>query len=678
MPSSLTSRRPSTAEPPAEHGFGAGTTSASSLDPQPTYKTALIPERDAADGPLTTDRLRRTGAGYLALAVAGLALACFAASPRLQAFGLGLILPGGGFLLYPTGGLASAVEHVGLTLATWFVFGLALFAWFGSGNILAPIAVWLGTAFAASSMSHHATWPAARLAVPGLAALMTAGGLLWRRRTLAAAIARRRRRNEYLAESRGLVTPCHAGTGLPVVEEMSAEDLASMRFLLDRALQPVDRFDGFDWIEQFQTSAVRYQVMGISYALSVAQAARLPALRGYLFQAQRNLIDKMMDHRIWRYWALENAWGNLRLDPDPMAPTTRDNVMYSGWYAAMIGMHASNTGDETYNQPGAIVLRHPSGREFLYDWPGVVEILANNFVRAPFTLFPCEPNWIYVFCNTFAAIGVSLHDRLRGTDYWERIAPDYRRSLEQEFMTVDGRVLVIRSERTGLTIPSPTSTAADAMAAFYGHALFPDLARRSWEIVRREFLRVDSGRARLDLRGFDRFDTGNYRRSNAGAQTAVMIAATEMGDTETHDAVRAAFLTEHPPVMDAGVLHHPGVSTQVHSVAFCARAGRTNALHDLVVDGLPAAWREGPLLEHVEYPEVLVARAVSDGAALDLTLFPGRTPGRHTIGLSQLRPGKRYRCDGTVQSEIEADADGRANVTVELVGRRAVRVRPAA
>jgi hypothetical protein len=361
-----------------------------------------------------------------------------------------------------------------------------------------------------------------------------------------------------------------------------------------------------------------------------------------------------------------------------MAPATRDNVMYSGWYAAMIGMHASNTGDDAYDRPGSIVLRHPSGREFVYDWPGIVEILADNYVRAPFTLFPCEPNWIYVFCNNFGAIGVRLHDRLRGSDYWSRIAPHYRRSLEQEFMTVDGRVLVIRSALTGLTIPSPTSTGSDAMAAFYGHAIFPDLARRSWEIVRREMLHVDAGGARLDQRGFDRFDTGNYRRSNATTLTAVMAAAIEMGDAEAHDAVRARFMADHPPVMDAGVLHHPGVSTQVHSVAFCSRAGRTNAIHDLVAEGLPAAWREGPLLENVEYPDVLVAKAVSDGAALDLTLLPGRDPGRHTLGLSQLRPGTRYRCEGTVEPAVGADAEGRTTVTVELAGRRAVRVQPVA
>jgi hypothetical protein len=173
-------------------------------------------------------------------------------------------------------------------------------------------------------------------------------------------------------------------------------------------------------------------------------------------------------------------------------------------------------------------------------------------------------------------------------------------------------------------------------------------------------------------------DTGNYRRSNATALTTVMNAATEMGDAEAYDAVNAVFMAEHPPVMDAGVLHHPGVSIQTHIMAFCSRAGRTNAIHDLVADGFPAAWREGPLLETVEYPDVLVSKAVSDGAALDLALLPGRGPGRHKLGLSQLRPGTRYRCEGAVEGEVGADAEGRTSVTVDLAGRLEVRVQPVA
>jgi hypothetical protein len=642
----------------------------------PPYRTALIPERAQPHGPVTIARLWRTALGYGAFFAVGTALAALSASPGVRAFGLGLLVPGGGFLVYAAGGPSSVLAHVGLAGLTFVAFLLALFAWFGSGNVLAPITVWLGAALWAGAMGHQDTWPLAIAFVPGLAVAVAGAGLVVRRRAIAAARQRRAKRNAFLAESHALATPLDHATSLPLVEELSAEDLAAMRFLLDRGLQPVDEFNGFDWIEQFQTSSVRYQVMGISYALSVAQAARVPALRGYLFQAQRNLIDKMMDHRLWRYWALENAWGNLRLDPDPMAPATHDNVMYSGWYAAMIGMHASNTGDDRYTRPRSIVFRHPSGREFAYDWPNIVDILADNFTRCPFTLFPCEPNWIYVMCNNFAGIGLRIHDRLHGTRYWPALEPRYRESLEQEFMTLDGRLVAIRSARTGLTIPSLTSTMADAVAASYMHPLFPDVARRSWEIVRHDLVHVDRAGAYVELRGWDRIDTGNYRRSNATTLAAVMAAAAEMGDVEACQALRTAFETEHPPVLDAGVRHHPGVSVTGHLAAFSSRAGRTNAMLDLVTHGLPEAWRNGPLLEAVDYPDVLVAKAVSDGAALDAVLMPGAKPGRYTIGLEQLRRTKRYRCEGTVEQTIIADADGRATLAVDLEGRREVHVRP--
>src|SRR5512134_1446828 len=67
----------------------AATMSAQPFGERGTYKTALIPERDAVNGPVTSARLRRTGFVYLALSAAGLALAWLAVSPRQQAFGLG-------------------------------------------------------------------------------------------------------------------------------------------------------------------------------------------------------------------------------------------------------------------------------------------------------------------------------------------------------------------------------------------------------------------------------------------------------------------------------------------------------------------------------------------------------------------------------------------------------------
>ncbi len=613
---------------------------------------------------------------YGALVLAGEGLAVLARSSGVLGFGLGLIVPGGGFLAYAAGGPFRILEHVGLAVLTFVLFLVALFAWFGSGNILAPPVIWLGSALVAGAMGHHETWPFAIVFVPGLVVVGTATGLFLERRNLMAARARRERRNAFLSDSRAVATPMDRATSLPVVEELSTEDLAAMRFLLDRGLQPVAEFNGFDWIEQFQTSAVRYQVMGASYALSLVHFTHLPALRGYLSTAQQNLIQKMQDHRVWRYWALENAWGNLRLDPDPMAPETHDNVMYSGWYAAMIAMYASITGDDRYDRPGAITLRHPGGHEFVYDFPSVARILADNFGRSDFCLFPCEPNWIYTICNNFAGIALKTHDRLRGTDYWSTVGPIYRRKIDDEFMTVDGRLVAIRSARTGLTIPALTSVMADAGSAFYLHPLLPEIARRSWEIVRHDLLTLTDGGVELAMRGWDLIDTGNYRRSNATTVAAVMATAVEMGDAHIAHILQQRFEADHPVVAQGGVRHHPGVSVTGHISAFNARAGRPNAMHDLVAVGVPEAWRNGPLLDDVEYPSVLVARAVSDGRALEAVLYPGNGKSRQMLGLSQLRPRCRYHCEGTVAAEVTADAAGRASVAVDLDRRTEIRLRP--
>jgi len=63
---------------------------------------------------------------------------------------------------------------------------------------------------------------------------------------------------------------------------------------------------------------------------------------------------------------------------------------------------------------------------------------------------------------------------------------------------------------------------------------------------------------------------------------------------------------------------------------------------------------------------VLVAKAVSDGAALDLQLSPGSGGGRHRLELSQLRPNQTYQARGAVEANIIADARGRASIHVQL------------
>jgi hypothetical protein len=580
---------------------------------------------------------------------------------------LGLIAPGAGFLLYACAG----VMHVALALATLAGFALALVMWFGAGNVLAPLFVWLGAALAAAAMHHHATWPAARTLVPSAVIGLLLARALGARLQFRAARARGRARNRYLEAAEPPVS-----LPLTAADELSPDDLAALRFLLDRALQPIDQFNGYSWIEQFQTSSMRYQLMMTSYVLSLTQAARLPAFRGYLSTAQRNLIEKTKRYEVWNYWRVENAWGNLRWSGDPMAPHTHDNVMYSGWLAAMIGMYASNTGDDRYDVPGSITLREPSGASYVYDWPDVVRILADNFARSPFTLFACEPNWIYPLCNTYAGIGLRLHDRLRGTEHWSRIEPDYRKGLGDEFMQADGRLVVIRSSLTGLSIPALSSVMTDAGVATFQHALLPDVARRTWEIIRHDLIALRDGELVIRYHGSDFLDVGNYAFSRAGTLACVASLAAEMGDAEVARAALALLDAQHPPQIEHGSLRHPGLSVNTHLLAFLGRVNRSNGLHDLVVNGTPAALRDGPVLEGAEYPYVLVARALSDGEALEVVVHPGVEPGRRELGLAQLVPGRRYRCEGAAAREIIADPAGCARVHVELDCRRALRVVP--
>lgn len=625
---------------------------------------------------MTTARLRRTVLLYGIVFATGVGLLLGGSAPGVRAFGLGLILPGSGFLLFAAGAPIDAVLHVALGFCAMAVFGVALVLWFASGNIVAPLAVWLGAAIGASVMGDHPTSSSAAWAIP----VSVAGALLlgWARQRsrFRVACALRRERNEYLATARAIDTPRDEATGFPAVEELSREDVEALRFLLDRALQPVDEFHGFEWIEQFQTSAIRYQIMTAAYALSIANAVRMPALRGYLETAQRNLIEKAKDYRVWRYWQYENFFGNLRVGADPMAPRTHDNVMYAGWYAAMVGLYASATGEDRYDVPGAITLRHPRGRAYVYDWPSLVRLQAENFERSSFTLFPCEPNWIYPVCNAFAGMALRMHDRLRGTTDWNRVGRAYRSALDQEFTTADGRLVVIRSSRTGLSIPALVSVMTDTGMLAWLHGVVPDVARRTWEIMRHDFLSLCEGRLSFAPRGPDGIDVGSYRRSHASALASVTFAAGEMGDPELMEAARARLDEEHPAVTQGGVRHRPGVSVVAHLIECIGRLTRANGLHDLVLQPMPEGWRRGPILEEVAYPDVIIARAVSDGRALGAVALPGGEGGTFELGLARLVPGKRYRCAVAAESEVTADATGRARLRVRLHERTELRVHP--
>jgi hypothetical protein len=350
--------------------------------------------------------------------------------------------------------------------------------------------------------------------------------------------------------------------------------------------------------------------------------------------------------------------------------------MYSGWYAAQIGLFEAATGDLSYTEPGALTLRATNGTEYVHDYHSLVETLVGNQGNSEFCLFPCEPNWIYPLCNNQAALGIRLHDRLHGTHYWNDIETRYRKRLQEEFIDVDGHLVLLRSTRTGFTIPGLQSSSEDAIAAFWMHPLFPDISIRFWEIARSELFRGSGGDLELlPLKPW--IDAGNYRLNTAYAVGALGMAARELGDDEAVRAICAA-MDEFATSRDGGVLSYPGCSTWSHTFMLNMRVGRANGLSDLINDGPPPAWRDGPYIDDAKYPDVLSAKAVSDGRALEAVLYPGAAAGRFNIGFAGLRPDAAYRCDGSVETEISADDAGRARISVDLDGRRELRLAPVA
>jgi hypothetical protein len=522
--------------------------------------------------------------------------------------------------------------------------------------------------------------------VPAVAAGVVAGGWALRERGFRRARKRREQRNAYLAQvaSRAngqgpagtsvQVTP--TGAARAAVPELSADELAFSRFLLDRALQPVDQFDGFDKIEQFQTSSIRYQVTTIGHALSTLQYARTPAFHGYLSAAQRNLIAKWQERICWAYWAKESVWGHLKYNPDPIP---RDNIMTSGWLAYQMASYISNTGDRRYSQPGSITFAHPRGQRYEYDFHSICRVLARNFEASDFTLFPCEPNWIYALCNGYGVLPLPVHDRLYGTDYCERVLPRFRKHFEDEFMSVDGRTVGIRSSLTGFSIPAMTSVLSDCAVIWQFSPIFPDLARSLWEIVRKEWIHLPaSGPVQMQLQGWDKIDTGNYKRVPATAFAAIRWAAAEMGDTELASRLAQDAESQLEPVTERGVKRYANASVLSNAALFGAQAATPGAHRMRISSGLPQAWMDGPVLEGARYPDVLVARAVSDGRNLELVLRPGTNANRQRLGIGRLRPGAAYTAHGAVQDAIVANADGTAELDIDLRGRLEVVLNPKA
>jgi hypothetical protein len=538
-------------------------------------------------------------------------------------------------------------------------------------NYLFLPAAWLLAAALAPLLVNSGLWEWATWAVPviALAAMLA----LFVRKRVRFRDERRRgaRRNELLARS--VATLPVAGT-LPVVgPELSLAELARLRWALDLALQPVDEWTGFEFQDAYSMGSLRYQCNWLQWSLALAQYCHTPAFQGYVAEAQRNLILKAIDRRVWRYWQWENVLGNLDVNPDPIR---RDNIMYSGYLALMLELYAVTTGDTRFDEPGSLPLRWDERRTFSYDGARIADTLDRN-LTTEWGMFPCEPGLLFPACNAIALDALVARDRRLGAGRTADLLPAFRRGLDEEFTTADGTILAIIFRRFGITNSVITTAASDAGQAVFLHPLAPDVTARTWEVLRHERMgpdgRVVGGRGRGR---YDAVDPGNRSKGITFFLATMAMIAREMGDDEVVAAITAQAEAGAPVAEERGARWFRESSNFANGYWTFALLGRKQGFFDLVRTGCPPAWRQGPVLAGADYPDVLVARAVTDGTALDLVLRPGRGGGRRALRIEQLAPGRDYALTGAVAGNATAGADGVAVVEVDLDDRRAVRVAP--
>jgi hypothetical protein len=75
-----------------------------------------------------------------------------------------------------------------------------------------------------------------------------------------------------------------------------------MQYLFDQSFLGLDDWTNHAIIDQFQTSALRYQLYKMIYAFGIYQGIYCPNFHGYASQGSRNTIEKAMSKKVMSYW----------------------------------------------------------------------------------------------------------------------------------------------------------------------------------------------------------------------------------------------------------------------------------------------------------------------------------------------------------------------------------------
>jgi len=580
---------------------------------------------------------------------------------------LGVIFPGGAYLANPN------LLNVALFTLTVVFMPVTFFMWFGSGAILAPILNHICPIAIGAYLNKDGKFPFHMLyVVLGLSGVTITFFYVISVKLAAQNRRKRDERNLYLPE---LVSEVFERTQLPADKrELDLKTLRFVQYFMELGLQDIDDWSGFNIVDQFQTSSLRYQLYEIAYCLGTYQCIYTPSMRGKLSEAQTKVIDKSLTQKVMNYWKWESLFGHFSTNYDPVE---WDNIMVTGYILKALGIYTNNTGDMRYTQPDCMEFVINNSNKFKHDIHSINKYLLRNWESNPYTVFPCEPNWIYSPCNLYGSAGSIAYDAAFHQKNFEKKREKILSQLQEDLSDELGTLVPIKSSLTGMTIPGFSGPTCEAFSAMDLVLLDEAAGVRSWVILREEHLTYDQEALTYkfkDLKTSDKIDLGNYNITEASPAALFAMVAAEHGDEEISQKLIKRIDNELAPlkVTSTGSYYNEGLSTWLTGFLLRGRLCRFRDWTRTIAEGPSKQCKLGPLLEGYDFQNVLVARAYSnDGTDLDLVLYNGGEPGKYSIRLGQLVPGAKYKYEfGT----FEADDDGSLVLSVDLDGRTPIHI----
>lgn len=356
-----------------------------------------------------------------------------------------------------------------------------------------------------------------------------------------------------------------------------AEEWGQLRWVLKLADQAIDDFTNFQSVDEQGVSASRYSIAFSAYFLAAEQYHKFPAWRDTIQYAFDRLNQKMIDRKVWGYWAHESL-GITKFEPKmdrPYAenkdPVSLGNIMYSGHLGQMINLYQMLYDDRKWDAPGSIVFQWDDRTRFVYDNRKLQEAMFLQMMTNPVPGIECERNAIFPVCNLHPMLSWKLYDQMHQTRYFAAAQPLFDTFFAKNFVNPRTHSFgIIYLIKQGLLFSSWSpkygnkmdkviqglvekganfnSASIDGWTTTFMHAWNPKLVESLWP-YRKQFQVKRNPDGSVDLRKDDFAPDAYWGFFSMGVA--------EMGDELLLKALHKAADKELSPVWIDGTYHYP-------------------------------------------------------------------------------------------------------------------------